>query len=291
MSDTKTSALASLTAPALNDLLMAVDVSDTSMAASGTNKYLAPSDLWAMSVPLSVVSVTGATTLSSSAYGKVHICSGTTADYTVGLPTAVGHDYEVIWFLMSAALTKMVTLDGNSSETVAGAATQSFWATEVFGAIAIGGVFVKYAYAPVPMVCGMSRITTPQSLTSGSVTKILLNQVDFDNSGFLGDATNNRINIKRAGRVNVSGVVTFTSTGTISQRSMTLFYKNGVLFDSGEGYMGTGTYGATAAVTPIVVAAGDTIDLRGLQTSGGNMDAFAGTDRQCQLNVVEIISL
>lgn len=50
MADTKTSALAELTAAAAADLFMAVDVSDTSMAASGTNKKLTIANLF-KSVP------------------------------------------------------------------------------------------------------------------------------------------------------------------------------------------------------------------------------------------------
>lgn len=45
MADTKISELAALGTPATNDLLTAVDVSDTSMAASGTNKKLTVADL------------------------------------------------------------------------------------------------------------------------------------------------------------------------------------------------------------------------------------------------------
>ena len=47
MADTKTTALAALTAPAANDLAMVVDVSDTTMDAAGTNKKITLADLWA----------------------------------------------------------------------------------------------------------------------------------------------------------------------------------------------------------------------------------------------------
>ena len=45
MADTKTSALTALTALADGDLFMAVDVSDTSMSADGTNKKITAQDV------------------------------------------------------------------------------------------------------------------------------------------------------------------------------------------------------------------------------------------------------
>lgn len=45
MADTKISGFAALTTPASGDLLVIVDVSDTSMAASGTNKKITYADL------------------------------------------------------------------------------------------------------------------------------------------------------------------------------------------------------------------------------------------------------
>jgi len=66
----------------------------------------------------SVVAITGAITLTSTAFGKKHLCSGTSADYTVVLPTAVGNGGKSIAFVMApqATLNKFVTLDGNASE-------------------------------------------------------------------------------------------------------------------------------------------------------------------------------
>lgn len=68
---------------------------------------------------LTAVSVTGATSLTSSALGKVHLCSGTSADYTVDLPTAVGNE-GVIIFKGINALTKVVTIAGSGGELIDG---------------------------------------------------------------------------------------------------------------------------------------------------------------------------
>lgn len=68
---------------------------------------------------LSIVSVTEAESLTSTALGKIHVCTGTSADYTVDLPTAVGNE-GVIIFKGAAALTKVVTIAGSSGQTIDG---------------------------------------------------------------------------------------------------------------------------------------------------------------------------
>lgn len=70
-----------------------------------------------------LVSVTGAVSLTSTAMGKIHVCTGTSADYTVDLPTAVGNE-GVIIFKGAAALTKVITIAGSSGQTIDGEATR-----------------------------------------------------------------------------------------------------------------------------------------------------------------------
>ena len=64
--------------------------------------------------------ISGATTLISTALGKMHACSGTAADYTVGLPAVSVSAGKFIGFRMVPVLTKFVTLDGNASELIDG---------------------------------------------------------------------------------------------------------------------------------------------------------------------------
>lgn len=76
-----------------------------------------------LSLRTAEVSVTGTTTLDATAFGKMHACSGTSADYTVTLPTVSGNAGKIIGFRGASALTKLVTLDGASAETVDGLAS------------------------------------------------------------------------------------------------------------------------------------------------------------------------
>lgn len=82
---------------------------------------------------LSDVSITGATSLSATALGKIHICTGTASDYQVDLPTAVGNDNQIVAIKGAAALTKVVTVVGVSGQTIDGEANRK---------LSSGGLFV-----------------------------------------------------------------------------------------------------------------------------------------------------
>jgi len=69
---------------------------------------------------ISTVSISTDTTLDATAFGKLHLCSGTSADYTIDLPTAVGNTGKTIGFKGIDALTKVVTLDANTTQTIDG---------------------------------------------------------------------------------------------------------------------------------------------------------------------------
>lgn len=65
-----------------------------------------------------LVSVTGATSLTSAAFGKMHVLTGTSADYTVDMPTAVGNTGGTIAIKGANALTVYVTIQGVSGQTI-----------------------------------------------------------------------------------------------------------------------------------------------------------------------------
>lgn len=69
---------------------------------------------------LTTVSISSATSLTSSAFGKIHNCSGTAANYTIDLPTAVWNSGQSIVFKGLPELTKVVTLQGVSTQKIDG---------------------------------------------------------------------------------------------------------------------------------------------------------------------------
>jgi hypothetical protein len=73
---------------------------------------------------ITIVSITGATSLTSSAFGKLHNCTGTTIDYTIDLPTAVGNSGVSIAIKGDSALTKVVTIAGIGGQLIDGEASR-----------------------------------------------------------------------------------------------------------------------------------------------------------------------
>lgn len=79
MADTKISALTAMTAPAVSDLIPIVDVSDTTMAASGTTKYVTQAILLASPSPIGATTPSTGEFTSLSATGITTVASGTAA--------------------------------------------------------------------------------------------------------------------------------------------------------------------------------------------------------------------
>lgn len=88
-----------------------------------------------------VVSITGAGSLTSTAMGKIHLCTGTSADYTVDLPTAVGNE-GVIIFKGADALTKVVTIAGSSGQTIDGESTRKISTNGMISVLSDGANWV-----------------------------------------------------------------------------------------------------------------------------------------------------
>ena len=145
----------------------------------------------------SEVSVTAATTLTSTAFGKMHVCSGTAADYTVGLPAASGNAGKIIGIRISNACTKLITLDANDSESIDGAATRVMWAGESAILLCDGGGWTKIAGKSIPMVCKLTADAV-QSIPNLTTTTARLDAVVIDTAG-LGNIPSNNIMIRRGG--------------------------------------------------------------------------------------------
>lgn len=91
---------------------------------------------------LTIASITGAESLNSTDYDAIHICTGTSADYTVDLPTAVGGTGHLIIFKGSSALTKVVTIAGSSGQTIDGEANRKISATGMIALMSDGSNWV-----------------------------------------------------------------------------------------------------------------------------------------------------
>lgn len=157
------------------------------------------------------VSITGTATLTSSAFGKIHVCSGTASDYTVTLPAASGNAGQMIHFRMSGALTKLVTLDGNASETIDGSTTRVMWANETATLMCDGSNWVKVWGKTIPMIAAQRASTSQGSIATATITKLTLGTSLIDNTGLCVDTGNSRVYARRAGYWRIHGVFAFAA--------------------------------------------------------------------------------
>lgn len=232
------------------------------------------------------VSVTDAVT---ATIGKMHVCSGTTADYTVTLPAASGNAGKLIGFRMDTGLTKFVTLDGNASEKINNALTRLMWAGESAILLCDGSNWFKIAGLSIPMQCTMFLSANQDPISSGAATKVNLDTAASDNTAAMADTGNNRINIKRTGTYIVTGE-TVDALAATATRALTMIYKNSSQVASAEGNGANGGFPSPVALTMISWSAGDNAQLYGYQSSGSN-STFVGSGTlaggPCQLNVIE----
>ncbi|CAB4158607.1 hypothetical protein UFOVP713_13 [uncultured Caudovirales phage] len=221
------------------------------------------------SVITSAVSVTGATTLGSSAFGKLHQCSGTSADYTVTLPAVSGNAGKIIGFQMSTALTKLVTLDGNASETIDGATTRVMWAGETAILYCDGTAWTKIGGKTIPMIAGQTVSTTQSVATSTLVKKTLGTSTNSNCPASMNETGNSRIVIARGGNymVQISSRLQNVSAQSSAE---SLLYKNGAEIAITDSFFGAGFFPNPAVTLARNFAVSDYLELYVRQYVGSN---------------------
>jgi len=235
------------------------------------------------------VSISGAAALTASAFGKMHVLSGS-ANYTVTLPAASGNAGKVIGFRVASSATALVTLDGNGSEQIDGETARVMWSGESALLLCDGAGWTKMAGRFRQMGCRMRiqiQAATPseaQQIPTNLNTKVLVNQTDFDVGG-AADLANNRIAVRRTGRY-LCGFVVYYSTrsgnvptvaaanpisrviGSITVVS-TDAGRNGSRPVQGESSAySAASFASVNAVNPEMLYAGDYLELSTFQNSG-----------------------
>jgi hypothetical protein len=187
--------LISVTGTTTNDTLTLPAVTGSVAVVSGTTGGITATNLLSSST-----SITGATTLTSTAFGVLQQCSGTSANYTVTLPAVSGNGGKVIGFQMSTALTKLVTIAGNGAETIDGSNTRVMWAGETALLYCDGTAWTKIGGKTIPMCAGQVN-SANQTVGSGTATKVTLGTSAGLASApaAMNDTANSRITICRAG--------------------------------------------------------------------------------------------
>lgn len=233
------------------------------------------------------------TTTANLTIGKHHVCSGTSADYTVTLPAVSGNAGKLLSIEMSGALTKLVTVDGNGSETIDGATTRVMWARETAVLLCDGTQWTKIGGKSVPMSARMSITTTNSvSIANQATVKVLLDKNALDSAGMVSTA-NNRINIRRPGIYSTSGAAIFQSLTTSTLFELNI-YVNGAPRTAFAMY-GTGSNQSyPSALTPVAnisLTSGDYIELYIYHTSGVARNLYTdSTGYYTYLSVTEVLT-
>lgn len=245
----------------------------------------------------SEVSITTTATLTSTAFGKMHVCTGTAANYTVNLPAVAGNTGKIIGVRMANALTKLVTLDAAASELIDGELTRPMWAQESAVLLCDGTGWVKLIGKTRPMQCSAIG-TASTSIPHNTATKVGLATLGAESlSGMLTTASS-RITAQRKGTYFISALVSYELIGTAVSGAETYvqIFKNGagainpsIAIVTPSSMTGGNTYSMPSASGIITLNAGDFVELFGIQTTGVTM-ATRNVIAQVQPNLVLIES-
>lgn len=219
------------------------------------------------------------TAAATAIIGRLNVCSGTTADYTVTLPAVSGNAGKYIGFAMAQGLTRFVTLDGNASETIDGAATRIMWAGEVAILRCDGTAWTKVGGKTRPMVCLMSAAANT-SVANTTSTTIPVATVVSDNTGRMADTSGStRMYCRRGGNYLLTAVVRWAAATTAGDASG-YYYLNDTTDFLQIYAAATNTNGSaqpsSGTTAPASLATGDFIRLRGYHVSGASRNANAG---------------
>lgn len=140
--------------------------------------------------------------------------------------------------------------------------------------------------ASITNVASRAALTTNQTISTGTVTKVNLDQTEFEQSSVVSvDLTNSQLVIEQAGTYALHANVRWAGSTSWSSgdRLMLFLTENGT--DSGvtqKHHSGVNEYLSIQVSSTISVPASATplpIDMRVFQNSGGGQDLLAGTDR------------
>lgn len=214
------------------------------------------------------VAVTDTATLT---IGKHHVVTVTSADKTLTLPAVSGNAGKLISIEIAADTTKLITIDGNSSETIDGATTRIMWAKETATLLCNGTSWTKIAGKTIPMVCTLYLNDTAQLFNADTNTKISLNAAMSGGCSLMANTGNSRIDIVRPGLYNVKTCVTFNNNNATAGVSRALGAINGTVAANGlwiASYRVASYQSTPFNEMPMSLSAGDYVELYGAFSGG-----------------------
>jgi hypothetical protein len=247
------------------------------------------------------VSITGATTLTSTAFGLIHVCSGTSADYQVDLPSVSGNAGRIITIRMSNALTRFVTIAGAGGALIDGLATRLMWAQESCVLMCDGTNWTKIAGKSRPMVFSGEN---GAGITVANATNVPISIATIlqNNTGLMNDTVSSIVvcRIRRAGVYALSALATLNRSGSFAGfEAYSMIFLNATTslatapamlavvptaIDTG----GLNTYAHVNYAVTRTLAANDYLCLGTFQNTGGNMTTRTVNVVRPNISVTEI---
>lgn len=226
----------------------------------------------------SEVSVTGVTTLTANAFGKMHNVTGTT--YTITLPAAANNAGKFIGFRFLTTSYGIITLDGNASETIAGELTRKYTQYEWCVLYCDGSNWhVAEEYSLTPSFSAKRDGSNQTGIATATNTKLEFNAEDWDTHSWFDSATNYRYTPLAPGKYMFTASAEIVTSLADGAEVMVMLYKNGASARQGVRHVN----GAAAIASGIASAV---IDMNGTtdyveayirHTNGSNRDVIGSS--------------
>ncbi|WP_405118748.1 hypothetical protein [Pseudomonas leptonychotis] len=232
-------------------------------------------------------SITGNTTLTASAFGKLHACSGST-NYAVTLPAGTGNTGKFVGFRCPAGTTAYITIQRAGAETIDGDTSIVIREKETLMLLASGAGFVVIQYKHNPVFAAVTR-TSDQSIPLAAFTKVQLNIAEGAGGNTDGafDLALYRFVAKRSRIHNIKGNLSLTATAAGDAFSPRL-YVNGVQVRfCGYSTSQSATIMGVSISADLQLVAGDYVELYVYNHFGGSRAIPAGFPGTCNLSVTE----
>jgi hypothetical protein len=202
--------------------------------------------------------------------------------WTLTLYAASGNGGRRLRIKKTTSDSNLLTIDGNASETLDGATTLTLAVQYEEITIQCDGTNWIVLDRYVPTIAADGYLGSAQTISNNTVTKIEIDSTgEGDTYSALDLTTDYDFTAPADGWYSVMGQIHWASNSTGTR--LTMIYKNGgELFRTNYSVAADGI-SATSKV--IKLSKGDTLDLRGYQSSGGNLNAQAGQGRTF-LNVI-----
>jgi len=210
-------------------------------------------------------------TNSPTAFDTMYLCSGTTADYTVSLPTSLtGLKNKIMGFRMDPGLTKLVTVDAGSGHLIDGQRTRIMWANEV----ALLKVntdetnWAKVGGKSIPMSSAIG-FSTDQNFSGVTFTLLTWSTNLYNNAPPAMQVTASyKIVILRPGRYQLTLDFLGATTNGTANNFLAACYKNGASFFSAKQLLPGGTDVPQQATFTGQMAVGDYLQPYGYFNGG-----------------------